>query len=366
MLFSYSEQKKRVLVKYKLFCAVNRRMSPYREQPQSLQSITFAILADHYYSRRGVKMEIADFPAVRMGNFFSALKQDIDNYAIVVKNALCALIRTQPRCQYTPTVYFCKFSDKFQPQWLCFLNILHALLQLLDRKKQAEAWTRACELWRYTISTIVTIEFFHHGNLNLCSSCQLWHYWGKPGRTLRHGCCDIVLSRDEPALYTRLYLYRKYIVASACEGDSPVNLVFSQVVGDTMTDMLFTDPLFNGRRIAVAKVTLTKKLFNIQIGLHDRCMHLYYPLKEDGQVLRYRKFYSKLSGLWEKEAYYYCGASYDMYKVFKRQPEDHNMPDVCKPIDLVGATGNPNTIADLSLFATNNVHNSHSCSFTLP
>ena len=46
-----------------------------------------------------------------------------------------------------------------------------------------------------------------------------------------------------------------------------------------MNDMLFTDP--------------TQRLFNIRIGVRDRCMHLYYSLKEDWQVLRYEKFYSK-------------------------------------------------------------------------
>ena len=60
-------------------------------------------------------MKIADFPTVKLSSFLAALKLDIDNYAILVKSALCALIRTRPRCLYKPTVYFCEFSDKFQP-----------------------------------------------------------------------------------------------------------------------------------------------------------------------------------------------------------------------------------------------------------
>lgn len=328
---------------------VEVRMTPYGEQPQRLQTITFATLADHFHTR-GLPMKIADFPTVKLSSFLAALKLDIDNYAILVKSALCALIRTRPRCQYKPTVYFCEFSDKFQPPWLCYLNILHTLIwQLLDRRKQAEAWTRACNLWRHTIGSIVTIEFFHHGNLNLCPECQAWHYWRNPTFPWpAFDCISSCHSIDSDAFNTRLYLYRKYVVASACEGDRRVNLIFPQMAGGTMNDMLFTDPIFNGRRIAAAQVTLTQRLFNIRIGVHDRGLHLYYPLKENWQVLRFEKFYSKRTDQGEKNPYYYCGG-YDVYVVYK--PYASDTPRVCQPISL-----DPNVVMMLAPFAHEHVY----------
>jgi len=265
-------------------------------QPQKLQSITFAILADHFHSR-GVKMNIDYFPAVKMRNFYTALKQDIDNYAIVAKNALSTLIRTQFYCKEKPTIYRCEFADKFKPQWLCYLNILHALMQLLDRNKHAEAWTRASDLWRHTIGTIVTIEFFHHNNTEKFSfGVQDTRYWGDRR------------SHDRMSHLANLYLYRKYIVASACISENPVNLIFPQTVGDTMNDMHFTDPIYNGQSFAVAQVTLTNRLFNIRFAPVGRPMLLYYPLQEDQQMIRYEKFYSKQSDQWrmEDEDRYHC------------------------------------------------------------
>lgn len=239
-------------------------------------------------------MNIDDCPAVKMGNFYTALKQDIDNYAIVAKKALSVLIRTQFYCQEKPTIYRCEFADKFKPQWLCYLNILHALMQLLDRNKHAEAWRRVADLWRHTIGTIVTIEFFHHNNNNTkkFSFCvATTRYWS-----------------DHISHLANLYLYRKYIVASACISDNPVNLIFPQTVGDTMNDMRFTDPIYNGQSFVAAQVTLTKRLFNIRFTPVGRPMRLYYPLQEDRQMIRYEKFYSKQSDQWrmEDEDRYHC------------------------------------------------------------
>ena len=209
-------------------------------------------------------------------NFIFRLKNYIDNYSIANKRALHNNINKKLQCDKNlHDIWFCNFNSQFKPKWIAYLNIIHYLINLTNICDDSYTHRKNIfDLWRHTIASIVTIDFFHISTKLNCFDCHITpssreQFW--PVNFCKH-------NKSLHCEYDEIN-YSKFIL-SACTENYPVNITFvNNIKSDiTLTNLNFYLDVHLSQKIVRTETIITDIDFSINIIYNNKYEYLYYPL----------------------------------------------------------------------------------------